>query len=259
MVSDRRTSVRSTTCIVVPCYNEALRLDVGKFSAYCTGAAPVHLLFVDDGSTDNTLAVLQTLAAAHPGRVKVSKLERNSGKAEAVRRGLLIAIEDGFDYVGFWDADLATPLQEIETFCRVMDDHPQLLMAIGSRVKLLGRSIRRRPIRHYLGRVFATVVSLILRLPVYDTQCGAKILRVTPETRALLQEPFITRWIFDVEILARLINARGNSDHPSIENLVFEIPLDEWHDVAGSKLRSRDFLHASWQLLTVWRVYMWRN
>src|SRR5437762_2862299 len=75
------------------------------------------------------------------------------------------------------------------------------------RVKLLGRNIQRSLIRHYCGRVFATVASLALGVDVYDTQCGAKIFRATPEMRQIFATPFRSQWIFDVEILSRYLAA----------------------------------------------------
>jgi hypothetical protein len=128
-------------------------------------------------------------------------------------------------------------------------------MVIGARVKLLGRKIERRAARHYIGRVFATAVSAILGLPVYDTQCGAKLFRVSPSIDALFQQPFLSRWIFDVEILARLIQGRRGKQLPPPEQVVYEYPLVEWRDVPGSKLTCGDFLRAGWELGRIYRGY----
>ena len=126
---------------------------------------------------------------------------------------------------------------------------------MGSRVKLLGRKIERRRSRHYLGRVFATAVSTILGLDVYDTQCGAKLFRVTPFIRALFQQPFLSRWIFDVEILARLIQARRGKNLPQADRVIYEFPLMEWRDIPGSKLGYRDFFRAAWELCRIHNHY----
>ena len=107
--------------------------------------------------------------------------------------------------VGFFDADLATPLGAIDDFLAVLRDRPEVEFVLGSRVMLMGRDIRRKATRHYFGRVFATAVSHALDLPVYDTQCGAKILRANAATATLFDPPFRSPWIFDVELIARYL------------------------------------------------------
>jgi len=233
-----------TTTIVVPCYNEAARLEPERFLAFLEGEPGISFLFVDDGSGDDTRAVIEALAARSP-RIEALILERNGGKAEAVRRGILAALVGGCEAAGFWDADLATPLATIPAFVAVLDARPEVEMVIGSRVKLLGRVIERRPRRHYFGRVSATLASLILKLPVYDTQCGAKLFRRTATLPALFTEPFLTRWIFDVEILARWLAARSVDE---AERCIVELPLTEWRDVDGSKLSFWDFLRTPKEL-----------
>jgi glycosyltransferase involved in cell wall biosynthesis len=245
--------------IIIPCYNEESRLDIRRFRDFTSSSHSITFLFVNDGSTDKTLAVLQSLNASDPSRFAVLNLQRNSGKAEAVRQGILSAIDSHPDYVGFWDADLATPLDAIPQFLELGESRPELEIIIGSRVKLLGRKIERLRSRHYLGRVFATAVSALLGLEVYDTQCGAKLFRASSEITALFQRPFRSRWIFDVEILARLIQARRGKQLPQPEQLIYEVPLMEWRDIPGSKVRFRDFVRATWELARIRNCYFGKH
>jgi glycosyltransferase involved in cell wall biosynthesis len=239
--------------IVVPCYNEARRLDVRAFRAFAPGPGrrPPRFLLVNDGSTDETSAVLDDLRRDDPGRFDVLDLPENVGKAEAVRRGLLRAFEDDPEYVGYWDADLATPLDAIPLLSSVLDDRPDIALVFGARVSLLGRAVRRGVVRHYLGRVFATAASLVLGVGFYDTQCGAKLFRATPEIRSLFSRPFSSRWVFDVEIVARLIAGRDGTDRAPVDEIVYEYPLPAWRDVAGSKVRPRDFARAFLDLASI--------
>ena len=113
-----------------------------------------------------------------------------------------------FGYVGYWDADLATPLEE-STACiawRPAGPASRSCWGCGSIAWVRRCTSRRSGITP--GRVFATFASLVLGLPVYDTQCGAKLVHA-PIVPQLFGEPFSSRWIFDVEVLARLRNLIG--------------------------------------------------
>lgn len=238
--------------LVIPCYNEEQRLPVEELRRFALDGVTLQILFVNDGSTDGTLRLLQGLCAGNPDRFSVLDLERNNGKAEAVRRGMLAAMERSPDYAGFWDADLATPLSEVRPFLDVFTSRPEIEMVFAARVRLLGRSISRNPGRHYFGRVGATLISSTLGLAVYDTQCGAKLFRRSGEIRALFAEPFLSRWIFDVEIIARLVRQRGRD---LAARAIYELPIQVWHDVKGSKVRSTDFVRALKDLWKIKRAY----
>jgi dolichyl-phosphate beta-glucosyltransferase len=244
----------ASTVIVVPCYDEAARFDPAAFHAF-RPRSPVRFCFVNDGSRDRTIEVLQGLCRDTPEIGWVLDLQPNRGKAEAVRRGMLAAIEVGADLVGFWDADLATPLPELARFQAVFTERPQTEIVLGSRVRLLGHSIERQPARHYLGRIFATGASLALGLPVYDTQCGAKLFRATPWLRSLLAEPFLSSWVFDVEILARYMRLRGSGPHLPADR-IYEVPLAQWTDVPGSKVKAWDFVRSGVELVRIWNAYV---
>ncbi len=239
--------------MVVPCYNEELRLPADRFQKFLC-QSPFHFVFVDDGSRDKTLDRLESLRRGKEDRVFVLRLPVNQGKAEAVRTGFNFALEQDAGFVGYWDADLATPLDAIAQFMAIFDARPDLDMVFGARVKLLGRHVHRRTSRHYLGRVFATVVSTLLRLPIYDTQCGAKIFRVRAGTAALTAEPFRTRWVFDVELLARYIRRLGSAQLAA--ERIYELPLDTWEDIGDSKVKPLDFFVALRDVTLIYWKYL---
>src|SRR5436305_927555 len=124
----------SNCTVVVPCYNEEARLDVAAFRAFAAQNDDVSLLFVDDGSSDRTRDVLASLMQSEQGRFSILQLPENLGKAEAVRHGLRAACEQRPTYVGFWDADLATPLSAIRGFKELLDSRPEIEMVFGARV-----------------------------------------------------------------------------------------------------------------------------
>jgi len=239
------------TTVVIPCFDEAARLPVDAFAEHARKHADTDFVFVNDGSRDDTLAVLRSLEARAPQRIAVLDQQPNRGKAEAVRVGMNAAFERGARFVGYFDADLAAPLSEIARLRAVLEAREAVEMVFGARVQMMGRHIERRPLRHYLGRVFATVASETLGLAIYDTQCGAKLFRATPTTRTLFAEPFVGGWIFDVEIVARRIAAGRAGGLAPVEEAIYELPLDTWVDVGGSKVAPTDFVRA---LTAMWRI-----
>src|SRR6478735_11068728 len=99
--------------VVVPCYNEAERLNGAPLLAFLDDRPEARLVFVNDGSTDATAERLAALAAERPARISVVSLTPNGGKAEAVRQGMLAALAAGARVVGYLDADLSTPPGEL--------------------------------------------------------------------------------------------------------------------------------------------------
>ena len=223
--------------IVVPCYNEASRLDSAAFCRFLACEPNVMILFVDDGSIDATAQVVESIRHQYPERVRLLLLNENHGKAEAVRLGINEAARFKPHLIGYWDADLATPLSEVAAMTALFAD-PDVGLVIGSRVRMIGYDVRLSAIRHYIGLAFATLASLQLRLPVYDTQCGAKVLRASPEIVALFSRQFRLRWCFDVELLARFDALSVRSPHRTC----IEHPVSRWMDVGASKLTLRQVL-----------------
>lgn len=237
--------------IIIPCYNEELRLPRESFGTYLKQAhTDVSILFVNDGSNDSTISVLNEMKDSFPNKIEVLDLQKNVGKAEAIRQGMLQSDISEPGYLGYFDADLATPLKEIDRLLEFTkrDEAPFFIM--GSRIKLLGSTdIKRKLSRHYVGRIFATIVSNMLNLPIYDTQCGAKIIE-KKVAKNIFKEPFISKWLFDVELLFRLKKGYNN-----LNGRIVEMPLKKWEDVAGSKIGFTYFLKAPIDLLRIYFHY----
>lgn len=232
------------TLIVVPCFNEAQRLDGGAFCRFAAEHPELGFVLVDDGSSDATLEALCDVQSRLPDQFDVLPLPSNQGKAEAVRHGMLHALKRQPAAAGFWDADLATPLEAIPLLRDVLRRRPDVSVVLGSRMPLLGRRIRRAGRRRQLGRVFARLASAALGLSIYDTQCGAKLFRADPQLAQVFAAPFSSRWIFDVEILARWISLADDARQTG----VYEQPVDSWIEVAGSRLKPSDFVRAAAEL-----------
>lgn len=221
-----------TTILVIPCFNEELRIVEQDYLDF-SYAHPHHLiLFVNDGSTDKTKSLIEKLASK-ASNIQLYSHQKNGGKAAAVRNGVSYALENYvFRYIGFMDADLSTPLSECIVLEDELENNPALEIVMSARVQMLGKTIKRNLFRHWFSRVIATLICKVLDEAVYDTQCGAKLFSKAAAER-LFSEKFLSSWLFDVEILARHKNIAGTEN---FKHTVKEIPVSQWTEKQNSKI-----------------------
>lgn len=235
---------------MIPCFNEEKRLPVAEFETFYAARPDISYCFIDDGSSDNTLPLLRSFAKDRGDRISVISLPVNVGKAEAVRAGVLHALRgQDLDYVGYFDADLATPLNELDRFISWSIAFPSSAIVFGSRIVRPGAHIIRSPLRYYLGRAFAAASNLLLGIPAYDTQCGAKLIRASVAGE-IFHEPFINRWLFDVELFLRAAVVKDGEPKSFIE-----VPLDTWTEKGSSRIGIRDAARMIFDFMIIWRRY----
>ncbi|MBS2021357.1 MAG: glycosyltransferase [Deltaproteobacteria bacterium] len=228
--------------VVIPCFNEEKRLRLDGFGPLLAPRGPGSLLFIDNGSTDGTSRVIAEHRARQP-MVELVTLPPVGGKAEAVRQGMLRALAAGAEVVGYLDADLATPAEEM---IRVLEPVTSgaAEASIAQRDRAAG-DIGRTALRNLLGAGFRALARRVLAADIADTQCGAKAFRAGPPLTRALAEPFHARWAFDVELLGRLFA----SGLPRAR--LAQVPLRTWNDVPGSKLGPLDVPRMALELVRI--------
>ncbi|TDD95987.1 glycosyltransferase [Flavobacterium cellulosilyticum] len=225
-------SKQNNISIVIPCYNEEKGISNSEYSTFLDNKPDVFICFVNDGSTDKTLEALSILKSKYVSQIHILTLEKNSGKAEAVRTGITFCNQNlQHQYIGYLDADLATTLEEFVELRNYL--HDGIVFSFGSRIRKIGSLIERQNSRFLIGRVVATLISNILDIKVYDTQCGSKLF--TREiSEKLFNEEFISKWLFDVEIFFRMIHLFGKEK--AIKKM-YEVPLKLWVEKGDSKVK----------------------
>lgn len=209
--------------VVVPAYNEETRLPVSlpvlwkEVSQYFSD---FEIIIVDDGSTDKTADIVLTFGAQRSG-VRLIRYEKNRGKGYAVRTGVLAALGD---LVLFSDADLSTPLREVDKLLRAVDNGADV--AIGSRSVRDAVVVKRQPLyRVFMGKIFNKFVQLLATPGISDTQCGFKLF-TRSAAASLFNDCRIDGFGFDVEVLF-LARRKGLT--------VCEIGV-HWHNSPDSKV-----------------------
>lgn len=232
--------------IVIPAFNEAACIqghlqDIVKF----TKTLPEHhfeILVVDDGSKDATAERVLQAARQHP-EIRLLKLEQNSGKSEAVKKGILDARGD---IVGFTDADAATPIAELAKVLRFMPADYQVV--IGSRARRSQDTVLKAKIhRRIMGRVFNAFLRGVLQIRdaegrvLKDTQCGFKWFS-RPAAQSIFPELLTKGFAFDVEVLFLAQQKKFR---------ILEMPVN-WADRRDSRVSLlSDPLKMLWQIVSI--------
>jgi dolichyl-phosphate beta-glucosyltransferase len=224
--------------VVVPAFNEAHRIlpSLDRIVSYMHEHHPgFEVLVVDDGSTDTTLAAVRRRFDGD-ARVAISGYGANRGKGYAVRHGIERATGD---LVVFSDADLSTPIEEIDKMLPLIEQGYDIV--IGSRAHALAEIRERQPLYRELGgKLFNLMVRIIVMPELHDTQCGFKLFR-RGRIAPILPHLRIDGFAFDVEILA-LGRASGLR--------IAEVPV-VWINSATSRVRMSAALQAYVDLIDI--------
>ncbi|WP_369996712.1 response regulator [Winogradskyella sp.] len=237
--------------VVIPCYNEEERLLSDEFLKYIDQHTGYHLCFVNDGSKDRTLEVLHDLQKGREDFITVYDCEKNGGKAEAVRLGMLhMAQKEDLDYIGFLDADLSTDLRDFDDLVKTIENSDFKIVS-GSRISRMGADITKESARKIISLTINFIIRKILKMDFKDTQCGAKIFHKDVIDIAFSKK-FVTQWIFDVEIFKRMSIHFGLK---KAKAMLCEQPLKRWIHADGSKLSMKDSVKIVMQLAQIAWVY----
>ena len=230
--------------ILIPAYDEERRIepvlrDYAKFFQD-NYSGQFQLVVVLNGCTDNTLGVVQRVAAEFP-TVRADEFKQPIGKGGALIEGLKLASQE--DLTGYVDADGATPPH---AFLELVKKMSEADCVIGSRW-MRGAVIHQSQAGHrqFASRAFHLVVQLLFWMNIHDTQCGAKVMRreVVEKIHPYLR---IADLAFDINLLVSIKRAGFR---------ILEVPT-EWTDQAGSKVTSSLFRSSLTMLLSVVRIWL---
>ncbi|MFT6796983.1 MAG: dolichyl-phosphate beta-glucosyltransferase [Maribacter sp.] len=233
--------------IIIPCYNEYSRLPISEIQNFLTKETKATLFFIDDASTDNTIGRIEALEKQFPAKVLKLSNSKNLGKAESIRKVVRYCLAHNIgENFAYLDADLATSLEECYSYLQFLEDGKTFVFA--SRILKIGSIVERKFSRFLSGRVIASFISNILDIKVYDTQCGCKLFTANI-AKLTFDKPFISKWLFDVEIFSRMLTHYGK---PKALALMAEIPVKKWIDKGDSKVKLSYFFRLWVDLYRIW-------
>lgn len=221
--------------LLIPAYNEGRRLRVflqDIITKNSSDLSNLDIIVLDDGSNDSEYrkmedAVFELKEVFNLAGAKITycRYDKNSGKGSVLRRAIFEK-RHTYKYLGFLDADGSTKLSDWLRLISCLEQNPDLHAAFGSRIKALGYNVKRKFKRFLSGRIFATLLSEIFKIPVYDSQCGAKVFRSHALSDDALKFADDDRWLFDTQLLVYFYSTKLN---------MIEVPVN-WEDCPGSKV-----------------------
>lgn len=232
--------------MVIPCFNEAVRIDIEKV-AQLLKINEAFIIFVDDGSSDSTHLRLE-FEFKNFKNFEIVRLKKNVGKSNALRVGMLRALELKFIYVGTYDADGAISPSDLLTAMTICSTDSNIQLVSGARILLAGSDVSRNSLRRWAGRIIATIIAMILQTQIYDPQSPCKVYRAT-FLKDHLGEDFQTRWFVDTEIILR-----SRKTFTAGAKIV-EFPVVSWRDVGGSHLSISQVLCVA---IEITKLYLFR-
>lgn len=214
----------SSCAVVIPIYNERERFSLSEFDNLL-GFEELTLIVIDDGSSDDLLEFLQQ-KYLHKRSCRFIRFSINQGKSEAVRKGISIAMEDNFDFIGVLDGDFSYSAKE---FKRLLEYASFSDVDVVSGVRTFSNSKSLLlSLRLWQGLAFRYFVNVAFFTKFRDIQCGLKIFKSTSISIASLETPFINAWLYDLELLLR------NQD---LMRLYREVELNYWEHKPLSNLK----------------------
>ena len=232
---------QNLVALVIPCFNEFSR-NSQEYWNDIVGSKDINFIFVDDGSSDSTYDELEALSETN-ANVTILKNGRNLGKAATIRNGMIFALHNmpDLEHIGYLDADGAFSAKEVQRIVGLaFFDSADCIWS--SRVLLSGRDLKRNFVRHYLGRIVATLLSFRYSNLPYDTQAGLKLMKISSSFRNIWTSEFKTRWFVDLEMLLRWQRLETNL-------YVWEEPVQYWHEIAGSKITIKEIFRLTFEIL----------
>jgi dolichyl-phosphate beta-glucosyltransferase len=209
--------------LIIPCYKESNRLPTFLESLSTElNHLPIEILIVDDGSPEEEFKKLSDSITKYlSNKIKLIRSIPNLGKGGAIEIGIN---SSRTELIGFVDADGAIPYYEIINLYNIMI-HSDKDMVISSRIKMLGKTVKRNLHRHISGRVFMTIYNFFFSIPVYDTQCGLKIFKRS-KYELIKNNILDKRWTWDTQLITLFY----------LNNFKIQEVAIDWEDIDGSKV-----------------------
>jgi glycosyltransferase involved in cell wall biosynthesis len=241
--------MNSKVVIIIPCFNEAERINLSYFNILFRLNSTAWV-FVDDGSTDGTSKILKKYS--NKKNIIYLKLSHNVGKSNAIAHGMNYASSkiSNIGWIGFLDSDGAFAISDVENIIKMTSSIGSHDAIYTSRVKMAGRNIKRNNARHVIARLITSLFGLVWKDIPYDTQSGFKLYKYSDDFNSILIKPFKTKWFFDIELSIRNFMYKK-------ENLnVWEEPVSTWVDMPGSKINYRQSLRISLEVIYIFYLLL---